>query len=73
MKKSFKIIFAAVLLFILSAPFVSANDDMGIPLDTYTKGGVYIQWGTFDPVFLTYDPLEGGTYLLGSETGYAEK
>jgi hypothetical protein len=122
MKKSFKVIFAAVLLFILSAPFVSANDDMGIPLDTYTKGGVgysfvyfdgilytiisdgnydfhfeeyddewveleiipngerpplytpvYIQWGTFDPVFLTYDPLEGGTYLLGSETGYAEK
>ncbi|MDZ7860671.1 MAG: hypothetical protein U5O15_08435 [Candidatus Krumholzibacteriota bacterium] len=34
---------------------------------------VYIQWDAFDPVVITLDSDEGETYLLGSETGYAEK
>jgi hypothetical protein len=34
---------------------------------------VYVQWGIFDPVVLELDSDVGETYLLGSETGYAEK
>ncbi len=34
---------------------------------------VYIQWDVFAPVVITLESDEGETYLLGSETGYAEK
>ncbi len=35
--------------------------------------GVYLQWGSFWPVFLDIDSGEDNSYLLGTETGYAEK
>jgi hypothetical protein len=120
MKKSFKVILAAVLLFILSTSLIYAQDVMGIPVDvkigsvctfvnfngiTYgiINGGdyyfnfeeydsecvkldiipcgekpqsystIYIQWSTSNSVYLTVGADGGGTYLLGSETGYAEK
>ena len=34
---------------------------------------VYVQWSTFTTVELGVDNDEGETYLLGTETGYAEK
>ena len=34
---------------------------------------VCIQWETFDPVCLDIDPDGNNDYLLGTETGYAEK
>ncbi len=34
---------------------------------------VCIQWETFDPVCLDIDTDGDNTYLLGTETGYAEK
>ena len=34
---------------------------------------VCIQWEPFDPVCLGIDPDGGNDYLLGTETGYAEK
>ena len=34
---------------------------------------VYIQWDYFSPVCLEFGPGGGDTYLLGTETGYAEK
>ncbi|MCD6379535.1 hypothetical protein J7M07_03720 [bacterium] len=120
MKKSFKVVFAVLLLCVLSTSIVSAQDPMGIPVDVKISGGgctyvyfngimfriasrgdyyfdfeeyddewvslriipyeqkpeyhpVYIQWGTFDTVVLTLETGDDGIYLLGSETGYAEK
>jgi len=34
---------------------------------------LYVQWSSFEPVLLELDSENGETYLLGTETGYAEK
>ncbi|MBN1164512.1 MAG: hypothetical protein JXB45_08030 [Candidatus Krumholzibacteriota bacterium] len=34
---------------------------------------VVVQWGCFFPVCLGIDSASGETYILGTETGYAEK
>ncbi len=32
-----------------------------------------VQWSSFEPVLIELDSEDGETYLLGTETGYAEK
>jgi hypothetical protein len=32
-----------------------------------------VQWGPFMPAFLSIDSCDGDYYILGAETGYAEK
>ena len=48
--------------------FIIAGEGEVLPYSS-----VYIQWELFPPVCLEIGLGGGGTYLLGTETGYAEK